>query len=331
MSTYLHLGRMSPSFKSLRKISFEINSAVILLFIMSFLIGLLTFLIYSLSKQQFVFQEFIDLTNIALLSVIFSAPLLLPLTVVLTIKSYKLGWNPDNLTAPLIFLLGDIVTMPLIFIAFDVTYILANFPKFLILLFFAGVTLGLFIRHGKENKDVVKENFLALFLCLIFQFTAGFLLMNKLKSFIKFSGLFTMLPAFLSVGGSIGGILIARFSTLLHLGILHPSIKPEKDILASLSVTHIASFVIFGFLGISAYLMNIILNLDTPPFLNVLLMITFAGQVLTLFLNFISYYLSILSFKKGLNPDNVGIPLISALMDYAGTACFVLALCLFIR
>jgi len=334
ISTYLHLGRIQPSLGSIRKISSEIQLSMILLLVMSFLIGVLAFIAYSAVKNRFTMIDFVNLADIALISVILSALFLCPMTIVLTVESYRFGWNPDNLTAPIVFLLGDIITLPLIFVAFDITYLLSNLLRILVLFaILISVAIIFFLYYNKRNsKNVfaIKESFYALFLCLLLQFMAGFILMQEIPSFIKFSGLLTVLPAFLSVGGSIGGILVARFSTLLHLGIIEPAVKPKRDILISLSLMHILSFVIFFILGILAYTLNLILKLSSPPLINTLTMIVFAGQVLTFFLNVISYYLSIFSFKFGFNPDNIGIPILSALMDYTGTFCFVLALRLFI-
>jgi mgtE-like transporter len=54
-----------------------------------------------------------------------------------------------------------------------------------------------------------------------------------------------------------------------------------------------------------------------------------AGQILLVPLNLMSYYFSILSFRKGLDPDNIGIPLITSIMDVLGTLCFIGTLIVF--
>lgn len=136
----------------------------------------------------------------------------------------------------------------------------------------------------------------------------------------------TIVPAFLEDGGAMGGILAARFSTMLHLGLLQPSIKPPKEVLWSFGLMHLIALAIFALVGVFGQIVNYLLGLPTISIFEMVLVTTIAGQLLMILLNSMSYYFSIISYKKGLDPDNVGIPLITSFMDILGTACLVITL-----
>jgi mgtE-like transporter len=76
-------------------------------------------------------------------------------------------------------------------------------------------------------------------------------------------------------------------------------------------------------------IVNYTLSIPTVPTLYMVASTVVAGQILIAILNFMAYYFSILSFKKGLDPDNVGIPLITSVMDVLGSGCLILSLKVF--
>ncbi|RLI84779.1 MAG: hypothetical protein DRO98_08240, partial [Archaeoglobales archaeon] len=176
---------------------------------------------------------------------------------------------------------------------------------------------------------IIRESLIVLSFCTVLQFGAGIILGGELEKFITIAGLLTIVPAFLEDGGAMGGILAARFASMLHLGILEPRIKPQKDVLLNFGAMHVISLPIFLLVGVIGYMVNVGLSLPTIPPVEMVFVTIFAGQLLMLLIDVMSYYFSVLSFKKGFDPDNVGIPLITSFMDVLGTACYVISLKVF--
>jgi mgtE-like transporter len=176
------------------------------------------------------------------------------------------------------------------------------------------------------GKKIIKESIPVLFFCTLLQFGAGTILGKEIESFVAIAGLLTIVPAFLEDGGAMGGILAARFSTMLHLGLLDPSIKPPRDVLWTFGFMHLIALAIFALVGIFGQIVNYMLGLPTISTFKMVAVTTIAGQILMVLLDIMSYYFSIVSYKKGLDPDNVGIPLITSFMDILGTACLVITL-----
>jgi len=328
LGSYLHTGRMSPRLKANALLLRNIFSSTFLLIIFSVINGSLASIIaYFMGLNLNLQEASIDLILITSIAAFFSALFMIPATVLLAIGSYRWGWNPDNLTAPLITLFGDIITLPLVFASADIVISVGITLKITgLLLIVASMPLLYFASRSDIGGRIVVESLPVLAFCMILQFGAGMILGGELEKFLVIAGLLTVVPAFLEDGGAMGGILAARFSSMLHLGLLEPRIKPQKDVILNFGAMHVVAFPTFLLVGVFGYIVNIGLSLPTVSLEKMILATLIAGQLLMLLIDAMSYYFSILSFKKGLDPDNVGIPLITSFMDVLGTACYVVSL-----
>ncbi|RLI76265.1 hypothetical protein DRP05_13215 [Archaeoglobales archaeon] len=334
LSSYLHTGRITPKLEFDPKIADNIYSSSFLLLVFSMFSGFVAAKIAILMGWASSFWEIaFDLTLISALSGFLSIIFMLPSTLVLSIGSYKWGWDPDNLTAPIITLFGDLLTLPLIFLCVDVVFAVTYVVKvalIVFLVFFAVVMFILSIKSKEEiAKRITKESVPILTFCAILQFGAGTILGVEVESLITITGLLTIIPAFLEDGGAMGGILSARFSTMLHLGSLKPTLKIDNKVFSHFISMHLLGMIIFAMVGLFGQMVNFVLNLPTIPTLEMVIVTVVAGQLLVVLLNFLSYYFSIVSFKKGFDPDNVGIPMITSFMDILGSFCLILVLKLF--
>jgi len=115
LGTALHLGTIKPRLAITHELKINVLSAIIVSVLASFAVGILSFTIGVLANQAvgppyiFVF--------IALFAGILSGLILIPITVIITTVAYRRRWDPDNVTAPLMTTLGDIVAILCIFLA----------------------------------------------------------------------------------------------------------------------------------------------------------------------------------------------------------------------
>ena len=117
---------------------------------------------------------------------------------------------------------------------------------------------------------------------------------------------------------------------MLHLGILKPELKPNAETIKTFGKMHVIGVLVFSLVAVFGEIANLLMNVKTVSPMEMFLIANFAGQVLTFIVNVMAYYFSIMSFKFGFDPDNVGVPLITSLMDVLGTATLVLAILLFL-
>ncbi len=350
ISSYLHTGRISPSFAPVPELTENLVASSFLLLVfatlnsflaatMAQVMGLNVFNGIEISYIHLV----LTLVTISVLAGVLSALLMIPATFSLAIGSFRYGWNPDNITAPFITLLGDMVTLPILFLSAQMVFvssfevrififsILLIITVFLGFLSFYGSSLTKNGKYGKRKiaRRIIKESFWVLLICITLDLFAGSVIGTKIERFIAIAGLLTVIPSFLEDGGAIGGVLSSRFASLLHLGILKPRLKPPTEILKVFAIFHLIGFFVFSLIGVTAQLLNLTAGIQTIPTIEIVAITVIAGQILLLPLNLMAYYFSILSFRKGLDPDNIGIPLITSIMDLVGTSCFVLVLMTF--
>jgi len=298
---------------------------------MSFYLGLLaTFTANFLGMEV----KAIDMILISLIGGVLSAFFMLAFTIATAFFSYRLGWDPDNVTTPLITLVGDVITLPLLFFSMSFILIINYQQKMLLFAFF--IILGIIsviLPFSKISipycKRIVMESIPILLACGLLGTFSGSLLGGSFKGLIGIAGILTMVPAFLEDGGAIGGILAARFSSALHLGSMHYSKFPPKKAQKMFLSMHVIGLVVFSLIGIFAYIISIVVGIDVLPVHEMVIVSVIAGELLIVVVNFVAYYTSITSFKFGLDPDNVTIPIITSIMDILGTACLIAVLLLF--
>ena len=119
-------------------------------------------------------------------------------------------------------------------------------------------------------------------------------------------------PALMAIVGDVSAVVGSTATTKLSLGLVKPHFSTIKEHLSEIFFSWFASVIMF--------LLFILLSLFLPGTFAFsyskfifLLIITNVFSVLIIIL--ISYYLAMASFKRGLNPDNLIIPIMSSLSD----------------
>ncbi len=326
LGTYLHTGQIDPSFRRTRILDENIFSAFLLTLLMSLYLGILASILADIVGVP---VSILTMATISILGGVISAFFLLWITVVIAFLSYRNGWDPDNLTSPFITLAGDMLTLPILFLAMDIVLKLPRGVTEKIFWFFIVLTLvGLIfsvLRASKMpySKKILIESTPIFIIGGLLSTSSGLILVKKLEAIIGVAGILTLIPAFLEDGGAIGGILAAKFSTGLHLGSIEYRILPDIDSVVLFLFAHVLGAFIFLLIGTFSYFINVVIGLQTPPLSVMVIGSVIAGEALILIMNFLVYYLSMISYRVGLDPDNVVIPLITSVMDVLGVACLV--------
>ncbi len=150
-----------------------------------------------------------------------------------------------------------------------------------------------------------------LFVGQLLQYGRGILLQQLTIFFIS-------IPVINSVGGNIGCILGARLASGLHVGSIQIDIH-DKKMHEQLITAVLMGFITYFVLAIGIYSTGLFgsaaMKITFLPFLFVILA---TGAVLVCAVSLISVITAFISFKKGIDPDDVVAPIVTTMGDTLG-------------
>ena len=112
LSTSLHIGLISPEFEFSEYLNYNIFSSFVLTLILSVFLGIVGKLFCLILHCPS--MDLIDFILICVIAGIISNLIMLPITMFISFKSFENGWDPDNVTSPIIAGFGDLFTLPAI-------------------------------------------------------------------------------------------------------------------------------------------------------------------------------------------------------------------------
>lgn len=326
LGSNLHIGTLTPELKKSPVLNQNIISAMILTVIMSI------FLAFT-AKGFCVLLGFesisiMDFTVISVLGGIFSGAVLLPATILISIKSYENGWDPDNVTTPLIAASGDLFTIPSILLAVQILLWVRNgyVETILFIIFIIIGIMGFIygIQRGSHLKKIIMHSTPTLFLSSLFGTTAGTILNSSFSTILNNPSILALVPLFSGQSGDLVSILGARLSSGLHIGSIKSSLRPTESALRNFAIIVILATLIYPLIGILAYLGSSVIGVESVGLAKMVLISTSAGLMLTPLLLLIAFYLNAISYRRGLDPDNIVIPLSTSMTDPVANTFLVL-------
>ena len=344
IGTALNIGTFEMSMRKGTVLRSNVESSILLTLIMSIAMGVSTWVVAELffagtkSVWDFIF--------ISTLGGVVAGLMVLFFNILIAHEGNKRGWDVDNITAPLISAVGDIVTMPMIFVATWLFFIIEDLEfgetvmivSSLALIGISAVFVARLItrKTGKrdfsgEAKRIFIQSLPVLLVCLIFEIGAGITIQDQQDSLIEYAVLIIMLPAFLNQGNALSGMLTSRLSSMIHLGTLRSKRLPPSEANENFLLMYVCAMVTFLYIGLISYGATLITGSHGDLGLaHSLAIILIAGFLATTILNLLSYYVAILADRFGLDPDDHCIPITSSVMDLLGSAVLVAVVSFFI-
>ncbi|MBI2579753.1 MAG: magnesium transporter [Candidatus Aenigmarchaeota archaeon] len=318
LGSALHLGTVKTFSKDNHIIRSNIYSSIILSVIFSVLLAfiarivLLAFGIKSITLLSLVVISFVG--------GIISGIILLATTFVIAFASFRRGWNPDNISSPIITALGDMFTIPSLLLAafFTLSYQELVLPAAVIILAVFAACVFRMARAGKEYfADIVRQSSPVLFGGMLLDAFAGMILQSNMGSLSMLPVVLLLIPGFLEQGGNIGNILASRLSTKLHLGAMEPkfSVEGARDEIIN---TYILSAVLFPAIGLLTFAAGYAIGIGGAGLDVVMKAVIISGILLATAVMAIAFFISIASFRFNLDPDNTTLPLIASSADIIG-------------
>lgn len=329
LGTSIHSGLFEPSLRREGVLYQNVYAATVLTLSISVVLGVLakTFSVaFGVSSISLV-----DLVVISVLGGVISSLVVGAFTVLLSIQAHRHGWDMDSVSSPLVTAAGDVVTIPSLFVATFVVNIKAVTSVVAISTIILAVALtarGL-VTDLPATRRVLRESLLLLAIAGTINLFAGLVVEARLDRFVTFPALLVLIPPFLGAAGALGGILSSRLASKLHLGVIVARGRPEALVLLDFTIIFLFAALTFALAGVSAHVASAIVGLASPGVLTVVGISMFAGLIATIAAVWVAYYSAVVTFRRGLDPDNFGIPLITSTLDFVGVIALIIALVTF--
>lgn len=326
LSTHLHIGTLSPEFKRSDILTENITSSIILTMVLSVLLGIIAKAVCIIFNFPSI--SLFDFVLISFIAGLISSIVMLPITMFISLKSFENGWDPDNITTPLIAAFGDFFTLPAIVAAIYVVQFVSIVPivekiLFALVIISTVVALAAGYTSDKEIRNIVRQSTPVLFVCSILGTLAGGILNGSITTLLKSQTLLTLVPLFSGESGGLVSVLSARLSSGLHSGLIDADLKPGKVTLENFSIVIFLSLIMFPIIGFLAEASTTVLGNVGVNYLNAILISLIAGMIVVGVMLLIVFYISTISYRKGLDPDNIVIPLSTSLTDSISTLVLV--------
>jgi mgtE-like transporter len=324
ISTSIHTGTFRVSAKRESVLTQNVLASLSLTVVLSFVLALIAkFVSIAFGVENTI--GVLDLVLISILGGALASLVVLGATIVLSVGAVRREWDLDNLVAPTVSTLGDVVTIPSLFLASRLVGqgSLTTVVGWLTVALAAGTVLATLRSRMPMFRQIVRESLPVLVVALLLSTLAGIAVEKQLALFAALPALLVLQPAFVSSAGALGGILSSRVATNLHLGLVEPEMRPGREARRDALLVLLIGFPIFLFNGIGADLVARLIGSATPGLGWMVLASLIGGLGAVLFVIALAYYGTIAAWRVDVDPDTYGIPVVTASVDFVGVVALI--------
>lgn len=331
LGTGIHAGLFEPTLRRDGLLGRNVEIVVLSTFLSSFyLAGMAKVVAAAFGESTISFWDFVTISVVGGVIASFAT---LFVTVGIALLSYRKGWDLDAVSTPMVTAIGDMVTLPALFVA-------ALIPRHDVVnaLVAAACTAAVLValvaatRSGRDVRRTLVEMTAVIAIVPLLDIFAGALLEARRPSLEAVPAILILLPPFVSQAGALGGILSARLSSKLQLGVITTRGMPEPPAVVDGAIVAGFGLPIFAVIGIVAVVLANLTGLADragvlhPDASTIVAGTVLAGLIVLPILLVAGYYVAIGTARFGLDPDNHGVPIITSLMDLVGVAAVLFAM-----
>jgi mgtE-like transporter len=318
LATMLHLGLIKPQIRDNTRIYWQlINACYVITVIDTLVMGLFAFTL-NLALGRATLGQFYVFAVVPPVACVLALALSIPLTSFIAVVTFRRGLDPDILVYPILASINDIVVT-----AAFVTTILMVLSGGIFNFLLAGlflVILGVAMYLAWRNRGVlffyqtIREGTAIVILSSIFGSINGFFLSGMGARLQVYPGLVVLYPALTNALGNIGSIIGSTKTTSLSLGYVRNFREEVRSTVFSILQVEAVAFGMHIVFGVVTYL----IASPSSPGVSLIFLVSVAvtANISTfLVIGFFALVIAYLSFRRGLNPDNIVIPAITTVSD----------------
>lgn len=108
LGTALHLGLIKPRWEASKVLKVNVVATLLLSILLSFAVGVFSYLVCHLANIE---ASLAFLVFAAVFTGAVSGAVIVFTTIFVAVESYRRGWDPDNVTGPVMTTIGDLATI----------------------------------------------------------------------------------------------------------------------------------------------------------------------------------------------------------------------------
>ena len=329
LSTGLHLGTIHPRFSGNTKSFHKLIHAIIVLTLVTSLTVSLISLLFGYLLWGIALTDFA-----AILSVMVSTLAIGLLFTFVTIKvafvSFRRGLDPDIVVYPIISTAATIFITLCYIGVLNLFFFLPLGYLAIIAIGFAHVFLVLYLlskdKQEPEFITTIRESLLMLMFVAMLVTITGTIFKGISNFAANRKEIYTIYPALVNMVSNVGSVVGSTANTKLALGILTPTFASIKNHAKNILSAGAASLLVVTILA----LISIAINHVSPQsnVLDFMVTIWLSNVIAVISIVLISYGVAILTFRRGLNPENFVIPVETSLATIVTSIALLIALLL---
>jgi mgtE-like transporter len=182
--------------------------------------------------------------------------------------------------------------------------------------------------HEAEFIKTLKESVVTVLLVSFLVNITGTLLLGISNFLTERVEIWTIYTALIGMIGNVGSVVGSTATTKLALGLLSPSFSSMQKHAKNIFSAWTASIIMFIILAILSLSIHDLFSFSS--FYSLFSIVLLANVLAVAAIVFLTYSISILTFKRGLDPDNFVIPVESSLADSVTSLALFVALLIII-
>ena len=331
LSTGLHLGTIHARFFGNTKSFYKLIEALIALTLVTSMTICAISLVFGHLFWGITLADFPAILVVVVATMALGL-LLSFLTIKVSFISFERGLDPDVVVYPVMSTVADIF-ITLCYIAVLNLFFIGALGQWAIgLACLVPVVLVFYILsknlHEVEFIKTLKESMVTMLLVAFLVNVTGTLLLGINKFVAERVEIYTIYTALIGMIGNVGSVIGSTATTKLALGLLAPSFSSMKHHAKAIFSAWTASIIMFVVLAVLSLSIHSMFSFSS--FSSLILIVLVANVLAVAAIAVLSYAVSILTFKRGLDPDNFVIPVESSLADSVTSFALFAALLLII-
>jgi len=331
LSTALHIGTVQPRFFGNTKTFYSLLNAIVVLTLETSILMSVVAALFGSFLWGATVVDFVNILGVILATMTLALVVISPLTITVSCLSFKHGLDPDVILYPVESTVSDLFITLCYFLVLNLFFSTGSAGQYIIallgsvLLSAVAYILPKNIRKP-EFAETIKESILTMVLVAFIVNVTGSVL-GKISEVVGGRReIYTAYPALIDTIGDVGAVVGSTATTKLALGTLKSSFSAIRNHATEIFGAWAASLTMFLAYSVLSLVIQGIFTLST--FLKFTALLFTANLMAASSIIIVAYMVAILTFQRGLDPDNFVIPIESSLADGITTISLLAALSL---